>query len=279
MWVFGYGSLIWKADFPFEQRVAGHIRGYSRRFWQGSTDHRGVPNKIYGYGVRNGEGERILEFADGAGLLICNAQFQKEDNKLVTYTSGDMLNGEGGSDLATVARVRCAWKKFRELSGVLTRRGVSLTLKGKPGRVVTLVENTESCVYGVAYKIPDGSVEVVGAHLDVREKGGYRREYLSFYPNLSDDAAESPPLDVMVYIGSSANPNYLGPAPLEAMAAQIAFSEGKSGRNAEYLLELAKAMRELAPRQSDDHLYSLEDCVLTLLGSNKLGCVDARSAA
>uniref|UniRef100_UPI00358ED0EF hedgehog-interacting protein-like n=1 Tax=Myxine glutinosa TaxID=7769 RepID=UPI00358ED0EF len=44
-----------------------------------------------------------------------------------------MLNGEGGSDSATVARVRCAWKKFRELSGVLTRRGVSLKLKGKAG--------------------------------------------------------------------------------------------------------------------------------------------------
>ena len=25
---------------------------------------------------------------------------------------GDMWNGEGGSDPATVARVRCAWKKF-----------------------------------------------------------------------------------------------------------------------------------------------------------------------
>ena len=41
-----------------------------------------------------------------------------------------MLNGEGGSDSATVAGVRCAWKKFRELSGVLTRRGVLLKLKG-----------------------------------------------------------------------------------------------------------------------------------------------------
>ena len=44
---------------------------------------------------------------------------------------GDMLNGEGGSDSMTVARVRCAWKKFRELSGVLTRRGVLLKLNGK----------------------------------------------------------------------------------------------------------------------------------------------------
>ena len=41
-----------------------------------------------GFGVRNVEGEMLLEFADAMGLVICNTWFTKTDTQKVTYESG-----------------------------------------------------------------------------------------------------------------------------------------------------------------------------------------------
>ena len=43
---------------------------------------------VFWYGSRNADGSRILQFADGLNLVICNTLFTKQEAKLVTYVAG-----------------------------------------------------------------------------------------------------------------------------------------------------------------------------------------------
>ncbi|KAL3278668.1 hypothetical protein HHI36_016204 [Cryptolaemus montrouzieri] len=176
MWVFGYGSLIWKVDFPYETQIVGYIKGYERRFYQHSTDHRGT--------------------------------------------------------------------------------------KENPGRVVTLIpsDKEESKVYGVAYKIKDSDIDEVVNHLDYREKGGYERITVTFFPK--NDIANS--FSITIYLASHDNPQYAGYADIDDLAKQIVKCSGPSGENVDYVLNLANSMRSIAPEVDDKHLFDLEKAILAL---------------
>jgi len=43
---------------------------------------------VFGYGDRNGDESRILEFADRLNLVICNILFMKQESQMVTYAAG-----------------------------------------------------------------------------------------------------------------------------------------------------------------------------------------------
>jgi len=43
VYLFGYGSLMWRPGFTYTKKFNAYIKGWKRVFYQGSTDHRGTP--------------------------------------------------------------------------------------------------------------------------------------------------------------------------------------------------------------------------------------------
>jgi cation transport regulator ChaC len=43
VWLFGYGSLCWRAGFKYQRSLVGYAKGLGRRWHQASMDHRGTP--------------------------------------------------------------------------------------------------------------------------------------------------------------------------------------------------------------------------------------------
>jgi cation transport regulator ChaC len=164
-WVFGYGSLIYKVDFPFLEREPASIAGWARRFWQGSHDHRGTPDA--------------------------------------------------------------------------------------PGRVVTLIPSPDSQCQGVAYRITHDVFD----HLDHREKNGYQRIQTSI--RLRDSKRT---VSGVTYYADADNEAFLGPQEHTSLAQHIAGAEGPSGRNIDYALQLAAALREL--NEDDPHVFAIEALLL-----------------
>jgi glutathione-specific gamma-glutamylcyclotransferase len=182
-WIFGYGSLLWKQEFPFDEARPAFIHGWERRFWQGSTDHRGAPDA--------------------------------------------------------------------------------------PGRVVTLVPAADAICHGVAFRLRREERDHVIAHLDHRERGGYRRiltdlflrddSPVESFSSFSSFSSSSPGL---VYMADETNPHYLGPASVAAIVRQIRSARGESGPNTEYVARLAASLRELGA--DDPHVFALEAQLLRI---------------
>ncbi len=115
-----------------------------------------------------------------------------------------------------------------------------------PGRVVTLIEDTDAVCGGKAFLV-EGSVF---EQLDVREKNGYLR----FTTEITfDDGTHA---NGLVYIATPENEAFLGEASEHEIARQICAAQGRSGTNREYLIELAIALREMG--LEDPHVFDIE---------------------
>jgi cation transport regulator ChaC len=109
----------------------------------------------------------------------------------------------------------------------------------------------------MAYEIPSADPDNVLAGLDHRERGGYERIALKIeIHGEGTDRVAAFSVTGLVYIAGPRNDNYLGAAPIEAIANQIATASGPSGANPEYVFELANRLR--AMNATDVHVYSVE---------------------
>ncbi|KAI5989467.1 ChaC-like protein [Pisolithus marmoratus] len=138
-----------------------------------------------------------------------------------------------------------------------------------PGRVTTLIHKEdwdhfsgsdafpdEDVVWGIAYTINPLYESEVRDYLDYREKDGYTLETLDVYT--IEDGIEN------VVVHNVYNPSFVGSEPLAALADRIWRSVGPSGKNKDYLYQLAESVRKLAPASFDSHLFALEDRVREL---------------
>lgn len=98
------------------------------------------------------------------------------------------------------------------------------------------------------------------SYLDFREKGGYTRAEVDVFVNANDQVPHL--TQVLLYTATELNPEFLGHASDDEIAAQIFRSVGPSGKNSEYLLELASALHALDI--VDPHVFALEERVKAL---------------
>ena len=127
---------------------------------------------------------------------------------------------------------------------------------------------SQECTHGLAFNVRDTDEKEVRAYLKKRETG-YATKDVLFHPS---DNHNMPPFKVSLYIATESNPGYLGHAAVPSIAKQIVNSAGSSGCNVEYLMELARSMREIAPSHKDEHLFKLEDEVVKLSTASGTTC-------
>ncbi len=135
-----------------------------------------------------------------------------------------------------------------------------------PGRVVTLIPIEHAICRGMAYQIDDESVFEA---LDHREKNGYQRTVVMLHPEQEfpeQDQSTLEPFEAIAWVAEPGNFAYVGEASITRIAQQIAASTGPSGRNDDYVFELANVLADMGV--IDPHIIELESA-LRALGANR----------
>ncbi|KAG7665543.1 uncharacterized protein J8A68_000945 [[Candida] subhashii] len=237
MWIIGYGSLIFKPPPHVSFKLTGYLKGFIRRFWQSSNDHRGTPKSP----------GRVVTLVSLSDLK----RYDKFHSDLHMY---ELSKTHQETDLSQEGETTSS-----EILDITHH--------------ISQLTEEDLKVWGVAYYIAPENVQYVKEYLDIREQNGYSTHLVPFHI-LNIESVESSPstsimnelsqdektgdyyIESMIYIGTIDNEAFVGPESIEDTAKVIKTSQGPSGTNVEYLQLLTNAVRGLDPRIHD---YYLED--------------------
>ncbi len=102
----------------------------------------------------------------------------------------------------------------------------------------------------MAYRVSASVADATIAALDYREKAGYDRVVARL--NLASGSVVD---QVLFYVASEGNPNFVGAQEDEEILSVIRQAHGPSGSNREYLVRLGEALRAL--NVEDQHVERL----------------------
>ena len=128
VWLFGYGSLIWRPGFEFKQRRKASLRHFKRRFWQGSHDHRGTPDSpgrvvtLIPEAEQQCEGVAFLIDRDILAEIFGALDHREKNGYERHFVNLELENGDRVEGVVYIARVENhAWLGHADISVIASQ--------------------------------------------------------------------------------------------------------------------------------------------------------------
>lgn len=219
LWVFGYGSILWKTGFCYKSKRIGFVDGHVRRFWQGSIKHRGTPQSP----------GRVATLVPSREGRVWGVAFQLMGAAMISQALDHLAIREckDGGYIASMLPFTCINS---------TSHSFHSSSSSHPTSPTAASSNSASIESSSAVNTdPEGPSE---KNEDIRK------------PSAASQ--------VLTFTALVDNALYLGPGDVDRLADDVISSSGSCGHNVEYVVRLAEYVRDYLPQDDDEHLFDLD---------------------